>query len=418
MYKAPRGTSDILPQEQCYWELARQSAFAAAETYGYRRIDTPTFEDAGLFVRSIGEQTDIVEKEVYTLEDRSGDKLTLRPEGTASVCRAYVEHGMHTLPQPVKLYYVCAIFRYERPQAGRYREHHQFGVEALGELDPAVDAEVIDMAWQLYATLGLRDLALVLNSIGCRKCRPAYLDRLRAYYGAKRDRLCADCKRRLERNPLRLLDCKNDSCVPIADQAPHSADHLCEECSAHFDRLRRYLAVLGLPFELNHRLVRGLDYYTKTVFEIGPRGEVLAQATIGGGGRYDDLVEQLGGRATPAMGFATGIERIVLNLKKQHANVPEATSPAVFVAYQGEAGKNEAVKLTAMLRRSGCAAVCAFGDRRLKAQLRQADSLGALRAVIIGDSEIESGTAFVKDMRTGEQQKVRLDEVAETLHRS
>ncbi len=418
MYKAPRGTSDVLPEEQRYWEFARRSAFAAAVTYGYRRIDTPTFEDAGLFARSIGEQTDIVEKEVYTLEDRSGDKLTLRPEGTASVCRAYVEHGMHTLPQPVKLYYECAIFRYERPQAGRYREHHQFGIEAIGEQDAAADAEVIDMAWQLYAALGLKDLVLLLNSIGCRKCRPAYLESLRLYYGGHRDRLCADCRRRLERNPLRLLDCKNDSCVPIADGAPHSVEHLCEECSAHFDKLRGYLDALGLAFDVNHRLVRGLDYYTKTVFEIGPRGEGQAQATIGGGGRYDDLVEQLGGRATPAIGFATGIERIVLNLKKQHVDVAEAMSPAVYVAYQGEAGKNEAIRLTAMLRRSGCAAVSAFGERRLKAQLRHADSFGARRVVIIGDSEVEDGAALIKDMKTGEQQKVRLDEVAERLNRS
>ena len=341
--------------------------------------------------------------------------MTLRPEGTASVCRAYVQHGMHSMPQPVKLCYEATIFRYERPQAGRYREHHQFGVEALGEQDPAVDAEVIDMAWQLYARLGLADLAMLLNSIGCRKCRPSYLDSLSTYYTRQRDHLCADCRRRLTTNPLRLLDCKKDSCVPIAERAPRSVDYLCEECSAHFQGLTEHLTSLGLPFDVNHRLVRGLDYYTKTVFEIAPKGEVVAQATIGGGGRYDDLVAELGGRATPGMGFATGMERIVLNLKKQGVDVPEAPPPAVYVAYQGEAGKREAVRLTSTLRQTGCTVVSAFGDRRLKAQLRQADSAGVRHAVIIGDGEVESGTAVIRDMDTGEQQTVSLDGVADAL---
>jgi histidyl-tRNA synthetase len=386
-----------------------------AQAYGYQRIDTPTFEDAGLFARSIGEGTDIVEKETYTFEDRSGDKVTLRPEGTASVCRAYVEHGMHSLTQPVRLYYEAAIFRYERPQAGRYREHHQFGVEALGEQDAAVDAEVIDMAWQLCAGLGLRSLVLLVNSIGCRKCRPAYLASLREYYTKHEDTLCPDCSRRLDRNTLRLLDCKKESCVPLAEQAPRSADHLCDECSIHFQKLLGYLGSLSLPFEVNHRLVRGLDYYTKTVFEVTPEGAVVAQATIGGGGRYDDLVEELGGRATPGMGFATGIERIVLNLKKQKVKIPEAEPAEVYVAYQGELGKGEAVRLAALLRRSGCTVVSASGDRRLKAQLRQADAAGARRAIIIGDSEIESGTVILRDMGTGEQQMVKLEEVVELL---
>jgi len=418
LYRAPRGTSDILPREQGYWSYIRQKAAAICELYSYQRIDTPTFEDAGLFVRSIGEETDIVEKEMYTLEDRSGDKLTLRPEGTASVCRAYVEHGMHTLPQPVRLYYDAAIFRYERPQAGRYREHHQFGVEALGEIDPALDAEIIDIAWQFYVNLGLDGLILNLNSIGCNVCRPAYLDTLRGYYAQHLSMLCPDCQRRLARNPLRLLDCKKASCIPLADQAPRSTDYLCGECADHFDQLERYLALLNLPFIVNHRLVRGLDYYTKTVFEIAPEGEVVAQATIGAGGRYDNLIEQLGGKPTPAIGFATGIERLVLNLKKQKRAVPEPVSPSVFIAYLGQDAKEEAIKLVSLLRRSGLSVILACGDRSLKAQLKQANSTGARQAVIIGEDEIKRGTVVLRDMDKGEQQTIQLGEVVKVLSRS
>jgi len=408
---------DILPREQGYWSYITQKAVAISELYGYQRIDTPTFEDARLFVRSIGEETDIVEKEMYTLEDRSGDKLTLRPEGTASVCRAYVEHGMHTLPQPVRLYYMAAIFRYERPQAGRYRQHHQFGIEALGDNDPALDAEVIDIAWQFYVNLGLRRLSLYLNSIGCNICRPAYLDSLRAYYSQHRKSLCPDCRRRLLRNPLRLLDCQKSSCIPLTEQAPRSIDYLCDECAQHFDQLRRYLNLLNLPFVINHRLVRGLDYYTKTVFEIAPEGEMAAQATIGAGGRYDDLIEQLGGRPTPAIGFATGIERLVLNLKKQKVAVPVPPSPAVFIAYLGQQAKDESLKLASLLRKSGHGVTLTLGDRSLKAQLKQANSTGARHAVIIGEDEVRGGTVLLRDMDKGKQETIPLDKVTEVLSR-
>jgi len=415
LYQAPRGTFDILPREQGYWSYIKQKAVAISELYGYQRIDTPTFEDARLFARSIGEETDIVEKEMYTLEDRSGDKLTLRPEGTASVCRAYVEHGMHTLPQPVRLYYMAAIFRYERPQAGRYRQHHQFGVEALGDSDPALDAEVIDIAWQFYVNLGLHGLSLYLNSIGCNSCRPAYLDSLRAYYSQHRESLCPDCRRRLLRNPLRLLDCKRPSCIPLTEQAPRSIDYLCDECAQHFDQLERYLNLLNLPFVINHRLVRGFDYYTKTVFEIAPEGEMMAQATIGAGGRYDDLIAQLGGRPTPAIGFATGIERLVLNLKKQKVAVPVPPAPAVFIAYLGQEAKDEALKLASLLRKSGHGVTLTFGDRSLKAQLKQANSTGTRYAVIIGEDEVRGGTVLLRDMGKGKQETIPLDKVAEAL---
>ncbi|MFC1994763.1 histidine--tRNA ligase, partial [Chloroflexota bacterium] len=291
-YRAPRGTVDILPREQDCWRYVEQKADSICRLYGYERIDTPTFEDASLFLRSIGEQTDIVQKETYSFADRSGGMLTLRPEGTAPVCRAYVEHGMHAVPQPVRLYYIACIFRYERPQAGRYRQHQQFGFESIGDADPALDAEVIDLSWQFYTSLGLRRLVLKLNSIGCRSCRPTYLAELKSNLAGRKESLCAECCKRLEANPLRILDCKNESCVTVSTHAPKSTDHLCADCAEHFHSLQIYLQSLNLPYELDHRLVRGLDYYTKTVFEVQPQGETTQQTTIGGGGRYDDLIEE------------------------------------------------------------------------------------------------------------------------------
>ncbi len=415
MYQAPRGTSDILPPEQGYWSYIKQKASAICELYGYQRIDTPTFEDARLFVRSIGEDTDIVEKEMYSFEDKGGDRITLRPEGTAPVCRAYVEHGMHNLPQPLKFYYFASIFRYERPQAGRYREHHQFGVEALGDADPSLDAEVIDMAWQFYVNLGLKGLTLNLNSIGCNSCRPQYLDTLKAYYNQHQERLCPDCRRRLSKNPLRLLDCKNPTCLVLTEQAPRSTDHLCPECAGHFEGLSRYLTLLNLPFFLSHRLVRGLDYYTRTVFEITPEGETGSQVAIGGGGRYDNLIEQLGGRPTPAFGFATGIERLVLNLKKQEIAVPALPPPVAFIAYLGKDAKEEAIKLTSLLRKSGISALASLSERSLKAQLKQANVSGARYAVIIGEDEVKSKTVVLKNMTQGEQQTIPIDKLADAL---
>jgi len=415
LYQAPRGTSDILPPEQGYWSFIKQKAASISELYGYRRIDTPTFEDARLFVRSIGEDTDIVEKEMYSFEDKGGDQITLRPEGTAPVCRAYVEHGMHNLPQPVRLYYLASIFRYERPQAGRYREHHQFGVEALGDADPALDAEVIDMAWQLYVNLGLKGFALSLNSIGCNDCRPQYLESLKTYYTQHKESLCPDCKRRLAKNTLRLLDCKNPTCLALTEQAPRSIDYLCPECAEHFDQLRRCLNLLNLPFTLTHRLVRGLDYYTRTVFEIAPEGGTGAQVALGGGGRYDNLIEQLGGKPTPAVGFATGIERLVLNLKKQGVSIPALSPPTVFVAYLGKDAKDEAIRLTAQLRKSGISALASLNDRSLKAQLKQANVSGVRYTVIIGEDEVKSKSVVLRNMAKGEQQTIPIDKLADAL---
>ena len=417
MYKAPRGTSDILSEEQAYWRYIEAKAVDLSRLYGYQRLDTPVFEDAGLFARSIGDNTDIVTKEMYTFEDRSGNLLALRPEGTAPVCRAYLEHGMSNLPQPVKLYYLAAIFRYERPQAGRYRQHYQFGFEAIGESDPALDAEVIDTAWQFFGSLGIKQLSLYINSIGCKGCRPAHLDALKRHYAMRASKLCEDCKTRLGKNPLRLLDCKQVSCQDAAVSAPKGADYLCAECGAHFAAVQKYLHALNLPFQINNRLVRGLDYYTKTVFEIQPPGEG-AQSALGGGGRYDDLIEELGGNPTPAIGFASGMERVVLNLKRQEVSVPGLPKPDVFIAYLGDEAKLEAVKLASDLRQNGIAVALATGVRSLKSQLRQADSLDNKQVVIIGEEEIKRGTVTLRNMVTKEQQVVSQAMLGETLKQS
>ncbi len=414
MYHAPRGTSDILPEEQPFWRYVESKAVGRCQLYGYQRIETPTFEDTHLFARSVGAGTDIVEKEMYTFDDRGGNSLTLRPEGTASICRAYIEHGMYNLTQPVRLYYMANIFRYERPQAGRYREHHQFGCEAIGEAAPSVDAEIIGLAWQTFQSMGLLEIALYLNSIGCRECRPSYLEVLKQYYAQHAENLCNDCKVRLEKNPLRLLDCKQPSCQPVADAAPRSIDYLCPECKKHFDLLLTELGLLGIPYRINHRLVRGLDYYTRTVFEIQPAIEG-GQSALGGGGRYDGLIEELGGRPTPAVGFAAGIERIIMNLKRANIPVPPLPGPRVFLAHIGAEAGNEAVKLSASLRKAGIGIILGMGEKSLKAQLRQANSLGLAFTVILGEDELKAGQAVLRDMARAEQENVPLAELPVVL---
>ena len=403
LYKAPRGTADLLPEEQKYWRYIEAKAVRLCHRYGFSRLDTPVFEDSGLFVRSVGEGTDIVEKEMYTFEDRGGDLVTLRPEGTAPVCRAYLEHGMHNLPQPVRLYYFCPVFRYERPQAGRYREHHQFGMEVLGDGDPSVDAEVIEVSWQLMADLGLGELSLVVNSIGDSRCRPGYLEELRAYYSGHAAHLCNDCRTRLERNPLRLLDCKQETCQPFGNEAPRSIDHLCPECQDHWDRLQRYLGLMGITYKIDHRLVRGLDYYTRTVFEIQPPQEG-GQSTICGGGRYDGLIEQLSGRPTPGIGFATGMERIALNLKRQEVDVPDEPSPRYLVASAGEGTRDAAVRIVSQMRQAGVGAILSSGSRSLRGQLRQANAQGVDYVVIMGEDEVRQEQVSLRDMVRGGQE--------------
>jgi histidyl-tRNA synthetase len=413
-YQAARGTQDILPDEQKWWEYVRDTAARVARRFGYAQIETPMFEDASLFLRGVGDTTDIVQKEMYVFEDRGGQELALRPEGTAPVCRAYLEHGMHNQPQPVRLWYTMPNFRYDRPQAGRYREHHQFGVEAIGDSDPAIDAEVVELLWRLYEELGLTGLTLRINSIGDGACRPGYLDGLRGFYADKLDQVCGDCRGRYERNPLRLLDCKNERCQVAIAGAPAFADYLCDECADHFTKLRGYLESVAIPYEIDPSLVRGLDYYTRTVFEVQPPEEG-GQSSIGGGGRYDGLIEELGGRPTPGIGFGTGIERIIINLKRQEITLPETGGLAVYVAYQSAPARDVAYQLASELRRAGASAVLTTGERSLKSQLRHADALQARYAVIIGERELAEGTVTLKDLREGTQEAVAMGEVAARL---
>ncbi len=416
-HKAPRGTRDTLPEDQPYWEFVREAASRTSTAFGYESIETPVFEEASLFTRGVGEVTDIVQKEMYIFKDRGGLDLALRPEGTAPVCRAYLEHGMHNLPQPVRLWYWTPIFRYDRPQAGRYRQHHQFGAEAIGEAASAVDAEVIELLWRLYEELGLTNLTLQLNSIGDSKCRPKYLEILRDYYRDKLDNVCLDCRARFDRNPLRLLDCKQERCQPIIAGAPPITDYLCEDCAAHFSELKALLETARIPFTLSPRLVRGLDYYARTVFEVTPPDEG-AQSTIGGGGRYDGLIELLGGRPTPGVGFATGIERIILKLQRQGVAVPQRERPQVYVAVQTPAARVPAFRLGSELRRAGISAISAAGERSLKAQMGHADAIGATYVAILGERELAEKTVTLRQLAGGAQETVPLTDVVSRIRPS
>jgi histidyl-tRNA synthetase len=385
-----------------------------AALFGYQQIDTPMFEETALYVRGVGEGTDIVDKEMYSFEDKGGAEITLRPEFTAGIMRAYIEHGMYVWPQPVKLYSIGPIFRYERPQAGRFRQHHQFNVEAVGEIDPAVDVEVMSLAWTLLTRLGYRNLSFQLNSTGCPKCRPAYRAALVGYFQAYEANLNEVDRRRLGINPLRLLDSKEEAAQPLLDRAPHSADYLCAECADHFARLRNHLKALEMPHSVNFRLVRGLDYYTKTVFEVWAQG-IGAQAAVCGGGRYDGLIEELGGPPTPGIGFGMGIERVILSLKEQGIEPPALPAPVVQVSPLGETAHAPALRLVRDLRAAGLGAVLAFGNRSLKAQLKSADKANLAFTLILGEQELASGIIVARDMRTSQQAPVPLPEVVSWL---
>jgi len=414
MYQAPRGTQDILPADRPYWRYVTEEMHTVAALFGFGQIDTPIFEETGLYVRGVGEGTDIVDKEMYSFQDKGGAEITLRPEWTAGVMRAYIEHGMHVWPQPVKLYSMGPIFRYERPQAGRFRQHHQFNVEVLGEIDPAVDLEVMSVAWTLLTRLGYRGLSFQLNSTGCPQCRPAYRRALVDYFRAYEDRLNDVDRRRLTINPLRLLDSKEESAQPLLDAAPHSADYLCEECATHLATLRGYLDALNMPHSINFRLVRGLDYYTKTVFEVWSEG-IGAQAAVCGGGRYDRLIEELGGPPTPGIGFGMGIERVIASLKQQEVQPPPLPAPRVQVSPLGEEARVVAIKLVRQLRDAGIGALLAFGNRSLKSQLKGADKAHIEYALILGEHELSQDTILVREMATSQQTPVKRGEILNWL---
>ncbi len=413
-YSRPKGTQDLLPEEQPYWTHVRATVKRLAQQYGFERIDLPIFEETTLFARGVGESTDIVEKEMYSFEDKGGRDITLRPEFTAGVVRAYVENGLRVEPKPVKLFSIGPVFRYEQPQAGRYRQFHQFNAEILGSQGPLADLEIMLLAWDIYAALDFQGLSFQLNSTGCPECRPGYVDRLVAYHREHEEEICDDCRRRLETNPLRVLDCKEDQCQPVIANAPKITEHLCDDCADHFAELRGYLDDLDRPYTLNHRLVRGLDYYTKTVFEVWAEG-IGAQSAVCGGGRYDGLIELLGGQPMPAVGFAAGLERIVMVMKEQDVPVPELPAPPVFIAHLGETARRRAVRLLTELRAADIASQIAISGS-LRSQLRTADKKGARFTLILGENELERGEVAVKDMtvRRG-QQFVALDKIADWL---
>ncbi len=415
LINGPRGTKDILPDTVAQWTYVENVIRDICARYGYREIRTPIFEHTELFLRGIGETTDVVEKEMYTFTDRGERSLTLRPENTASVVRSYLQNKIYAAEALVKLFYIGSMFRYDRPQAGRYREFHQFGIEALGEADAAVDAEIIVLAVEFLRALGLKELKLHLNSVGCPKCRPVYREKLQSFFRPHLAELCGDCQSRFERNPLRLLDCKHEHCHALAAGAPRITDCLCEECRTHFEAVQSYLTTVDVPFELDANLVRGLDYYTKTAFEVKytPLG---AQSAVAGGGRYDGLVEEVGGPPTPGIGFAVGLERVLLALEKQGLLPSEHDAVDVFVVALGDAAKLSAFKLMQEVRAAKLSAAMDFAGRSMKAQMKQANKKNARFVAILGEDEVREGIVALKDMKTSEQKKVAWKDLIPALH--
>jgi histidyl-tRNA synthetase len=417
-FQTPRGMQDVLPAMQPYWEAIHTAVREVTRLHGFRRIDTPVFEQAGVFEKGTGDTTDIVEKEMYTFEDRDRERMALTPEATPAICRAYLEHGMSSWPQPVRLYTTHQMFRYDRPQKGRYRQHTQFDCEVLGSTDPLIDAEVIQVLWETYARLGIRNLEVRLNSIDDLEPRRDYVERLKAYYAPHVEKLSEDSQRRLTRNPLRLLDSKEERDRPFKGAAPKLVDQLSPVAEEHHQALMNALRAAAIPFVIDPLLVRGLDYYNRTVFEIVPTDDERAQSTIGGGGRYDGLMEILGGPATPGIGFGSGFERMIIEMQKYEFPVAEAPLADVFVVHRAVGSAQAAFKLAGDLRAAGLATLIGETGRSFKAQFRSADGSGARFAVIIGDSEMERGTATVKELRGGgEQNEVPLDAVVEGVKR-
>lgn len=409
----PRGMRDILPSDQPHWVHAERVLQKAVQEFGYNRIQVPVVEFASLYERGVGGGTDIVEKEMYVFQSRGGDRLALRPEMTAGIVRAFIQHGMHVWPKPVKLFSQGSLFRYDRPQEGRYREHSQANFDVFGETDPILDAQIIQMASRIFAMLGLKKVQFQINSIGCKVCRKEYNQLLVSYFKSKVTKLCQDCKRRLTSNPLRILDCKEERCSQVKFGAPQSVDHLDGPCHQHFKSLLEYLDELEVSYQINPFLVRGLDYYTRTVFEIWPSEDDGKRVSLGGGGRYDDLVEHMGGEPTPAIGFAIGLDRAIAQMKKENTKIYREPTPKVFLAQLGELAKKKSLRLFLQLEKSGVLVAESFGRGSLRAQLRQAAKLGAEIALILGQKEALDGTVIVKDMASGSQEIVAQDKLPE-----
>ena len=411
----PTGTNDFLPGESEKWQYIEQLCRQVCAEYGYQEIRLPIFEHTEAYLRSVGETSDIVEKEMYSFEDKGFRHMTLRPEGTSGTVRAFSENKLYANPQPTKLYYIGPMFRYDIPQAGRYLQFNQFGVEVFGADHAAIDAEVIALAVEIFRRLGLTGLTVKLNTVGCAQCRPSHMEELKTYFRQYEDKLCTTCRDRLERNPLRILDCKEEGCKAVAKGAPTTIEAACDVCSAHFQKLQEYLDAIGVRYEIDTNLVRGLDYYTRTAFEIVIDSVGSAQNAIAGGGRYNGLLAQFGGDDLPGIGFAIGLERLLLTLKEQGIELPVGTAPAVYIAPLGEAAQKEAFVLAQALREKGIYTEKDYLGKSLKAQMKAADRFQAKYTVILGDSELEKGVAIVREMASGGQYEVQLNQLAEDL---
>lgn len=406
--KAIKGTKDVLPKDVYKNQYIEATCLGVAEQFGYKEIRTPVFEHTELFQRGVGDTTDVVQKEMYTFDDKGGRSITLRPEGTAGAVRSYLENGLCNEALPQKVCYNTSCYRYEKPQAGRLREFHQFGVECFGSASPLADAEIIALAKAIFDNLEVKDLSLEINSIGCPTCRAEYHKALKEYFNARKDELCDTCKDRLDRNPMRILDCKSPVCSEIAKDAPVMLDYLCEECKEHFDKVQEYLKAQRIEFNINPKIVRGLDYYTKTVFEF-VSDSIGAQGTVCGGGRYDGLVEELGGQKTASLGFGMGLERLMLLMEVQNCPFPEPQSADLFIVALGDKAVLKALEISKDMRAEGFGCLMDLNQRSVRAQMKYADKLGAKFNLVIGDNEVESGCAKLKNMSTGEETEIQLE---------
>lgn len=406
--KAPKGTEDLLPQDSFRWQYLEKNFKSICDSFGYKEIRVPTFEHTELFERGVGDTTDVVEKQMYTFNDKGGRSITLRPEGTASVARSYLQNSLYSGALPLKMWYNVPCFRYENKQKGRLREFHQFGIEAFGAKGPAIDAEVVALAITFLEKVGLCDLSVNINSIGCPECRRKYNESLKEYLRPKYDELCDTCKTRFERNPLRILDCKSPICQEIAKDAPRLLDFICDECREHFKGFKSALTNMGIKYNVDNGIVRGLDYYTKTVFEI-----ISGPFTVCGGGRYDGLVEEFGGDPTPAIGFGLGIERLLIRLAENGVEIPDEGNPDIYIAPLGDAATKKAHVIAFELRKAGIKAETDLVGRGLKPQMKYSDKIGSKYTLVLGDSEIETGIVRLKNMETGEQTELSLDSLIE-----
>lgn len=407
--KKIKGTEDVLPKDSYRWQFVEDVMRKESAAYGFKEIRTPVFEHTELFTRGVGQTTDVVQKEMYTFDTKGGESVTLRPEGTAGAARAVLEHGLVNDSLPIKASYFVSCYRYEKPQAGRLREFHQFGLECYGTQSPVADAELICAAQSIFDRLGIKQLRLEINSIGCPTCRAEYHKALKGYFGGCKDELCDTCNSRLEKNPMRILDCKSPICSKIAQGAPKITDYLCDECKEHFASVQKYLDAAGVEYTVNPTIVRGLDYYTKTVFEF-VTDFIGAQGTVCGGGRYDGLIEELGGKHLPSLGFAMGIERLLMLMDKQGIEIPKPSTCDLYVAVMGESASLKSFEIIKAVRSCGLIAETDIVGRGLRAQMKYADKIGAKFSMVLGDNEIEQGKAVIKNMSSGEQTEIVLDD--------